>query len=252
MASKGLDFLKIIRIIDENRLSFFTTRELAEIIHVEPKSIQNYLESLANNELIIRLEKGKYCRTYIKDRWVIGSNLISGGFVSHKSALTYHSLIKENTAEVFISSDHQKSNKTLYGTLYHFIKIRPHKYFGFYEEANMDGKLRVTDPEKTMIDCFDLPQYSVNYSALINLLIGMQLDEEKLINYGIKMQNLSVLKRMAYLSDKFDLLGLQRFRNTVSRLVNNKYTLLDPTGPDAGPFSSKWKIRNNMIESFSK
>jgi len=245
----NLDFLKIIRIIDENRLSFFTSSQLAEIAMVETKSLQNYLETLANNELIIRVEKGKYCRTYLKDRWIIGSNLINGGIVSHKSALLYHGLIQDSSSEVCVSSDHQKNNKLFRGFFFRFIKIRPHKYFGFCEEENRDGEFRVTDPEKTILDCFDLPQYATTYKELISVFGGIHLNEEKLIDYGLKMQNLSVLKRLAYLSEHLALPGYHKFKKVVANLVNARYTLLNPLGPDIGSFHAKWRIRDNMIQS---
>lgn len=242
----NLDFLKIIRIIDENRLSFFSSNELAEIVNVETKSIQNYLETLANNGLIIRIEKGKYCRTHLKDQLVIGSHLIRGGVVSYQTALIHHCLIQDNSNNVFIASDHQKHNKSFFDYHFHFVKIRAHKYFGFYEEKNHNGKFRVTDPEKTILDCFDLPQYATTYEKLISIFGRTHFDEKKLIDYGLKMQNLSVLKRLAYLSEQLHLPGYYKFKHTVKNLINDKYTLLNPSGPDIGSFHAKWRIRDNM------
>lgn len=241
-----MDFLKLIKIIELNRLSFFTTKELADILNVEAKSIQNYLETLANNELITRLEKGKYCRTYLNDPLVIGSNIVSGGIISHKSALSYHQLIQAPTSSVFVSSGHQKKNKTLMGTFFQFIKIRSHKYFGYDELNTMDGTMRVTDKEKTLLDCFDQPQYAVEYPNLISILRSCQPDPRKMYEYGVKMNNISVIKRVAFLSELFQIEEFDWFRNSVATLVNEKYTLLDPSGPETGPFSSTWRIRNNL------
>ncbi|MEN8202143.1 MAG: hypothetical protein ABFS28_06055 [Bacteroidota bacterium] len=242
-----LDFLKLIRIIEMNRLSFFTTHELASLINAESKSIQNYLETLANNKLLVRLEKGKYCRAYIKDPWIIGSNIIQDGTISYKSALAYHQMIHADSSSVFVCSTHQKKNKTFQGTFFRFIKLSSHKCFGYYEEDNPDGTIRVSDEEKTLLDCFDQPGYAIEYPHLISLFEERKTDSEKMLHYGLKMQNLSVLKRLAYLSDVFNLPDYHKFRKSVAKLVNEKYTLLDPSGPDQGKFSSRWKIRDNMI-----
>ena len=246
-----LDFLKILKAIEENQLMFFRSSDLAAMFDVETKSLQNYLETLANNELIHRIEKGKYCRTYLKDKWVLGSNLVSGGVISYNTALVHHGLIPDISREVFVLSDHQKSNKTVFGYNFRFIKIRSKKYFGFIDEENDYGKFRVTDPEKTILDCFDLPQYTTDYSNLVSIFGGMTLDEDKLLNYGIRMGNLSVLKRLGFLSDRLNLTGLNTFRKRVTSMLNEKYTLLNPSGPDSGPFCTKWRIRNNMIGSQS-
>lgn len=244
-----MDFLHLIKVIELNRLSFFTTKELADILQVPPKSIQNYLETLANNELVIRIEKGKYCRAYLSDPRIIGSNMVHGGILSHKSALSYHQLAVDDPVNVYISSGHQKKNKTFKGTYYRFIKIRSHKYFGFYEQSTQDGIIRVTDREKTLLDCLDRPQYSTNYFNTLSLLSNEHIDPDKLLSYGIRMQNLSILKRVAFLSAEMNLTAYEHFRDKVKTLVNEKYTLLDPTGPESGPFSSKWRIRNNVIQS---
>lgn len=241
-----MDFLKLIKLIDENRLMFFTTLELAELLGVETKSIQNYLETLANNELIIRVEKGKYCRTFLRDKYVIGSNLVQGGVVSHKSALQYYGLSEEDSDQVYISSDHQKNNKTLFNYTYNFIKIRPHKYFGFIETSGNSGSFRVTDLEKTVVDCFDLPQYTKSFDHIVQVFKSEHLKKDKLVEYGFRMNNLAVLKRMAYLSDIHDLPGYKGFQSRVKESLNEKYALLNPLGPDTGSFISKWKIRDNL------
>jgi predicted transcriptional regulator of viral defense system len=246
MMRDRFNFLKILKVIEENHLTFFKSNELAEMLGVEPKSIQNYLETLANNELILRIEKGKYCRTYLKDPLVLGANLVTGGVISHNTALIHHGLAPDNSPEVFVSSNHQKSNKRFLGYYFRFIRIRPNKYFGFRDENNETGSFRVTDPEKTILDCFDLPHYSARYDQLLDIFRNTELDEAKLTTYGVRMGNLSVLKRLAFLTEHYGMTGFGKFRKMVSNLLNEKYTLLDPSGPELGPFCSKWRIRNNM------
>ena len=71
-------------------------------------------------------------------------------------------------------------------------------------------------------------------------------DAGKLLEYGKKVGNLSVLKRMAYLSELWEMEGFDDFRSEVSRMLNSKYSLLDPFGDNRGPFIDKWKIRSNI------
>jgi predicted transcriptional regulator of viral defense system len=241
-----LDFLKILKVIEELRLDVFTTASLAERLNVSSSSIQNYLETLANNELIKRIEKGKYCRIYIDDKFVIGSHLVEGGVVSYQSALAFHGIDIDIPGEVFISSPLQKSSKIVFGNKISFIRIRPHKEFGALDIQGPEGSFRVTDTEKTVLDCLDLPKYVRSYGKLLKNLVYIPIDQDKMIDYGIRMQNLSILKRMAFLFDKILPGKYDDFQREVAARLNLKYTLLDPGGPDTGPFSAKWKIRNNM------
>lgn len=242
----AFDFLKILRIIEKERLDVFTTGSLAGLLGVSPTNIQNYLETLANNDLIKRIERGKYCRIYISDKYVIGSNMVEGGVVSHQSALAFHGIGEDLPGEVLISSPQQKQSKTVFGNQISFIKIRPHKDFGSVIINGAEGSFRVTDTEKTILDCLDLPKYVSSYHELLQKLPDLPFNEEKLLEYGLRMNNLSILKRIAFLFERYIPGKYDRFLREVAVRVNMKYTLLDPRGPEKGRFVSKWRIRNNM------
>ena len=242
-----IDFIKLLKVIEENKMEVFSTSELADKIAFPTSNIQNYLETLANNELLNRIEKGKYCRIYIRDKFVIGSRIIDGGVVSHQSALAYHGIDKDLLGQVYISSCQQKNNKTVFGNHINFIRIRSHKSFGSISATNANGTFRVTDTEKTILDCFDLPKYVTSYMRLLTKINDIPLDQEKLLKYGFRMNNLSVLKRIAYLMELNNPNQYKYFIGEVLKRLNSKYTLLDPGGSEEGPFISKWRIRNNVI-----
>ncbi len=241
-----LDFIHVLKFIELNRMDFFTTSELAAQLKVQSTTIQSYLETLANNGLINRLEKGKYCRIYIKDKYVIGSRIIEDGIISYQSALDYHNINPSPLSKVYVSSEHQKSNKTILNTSYHFIKIGIQKMFGFSEVESSDGKFRVTDKEKTILDCLDLPKYVDSYTGLFKRIKTLKLNPVKLLEYGMKTNNLAIIKRLGYILDKDNRDEYRVFLNGVKKVINSKYTLLDPSGPDEGPYNSDWKIRNNL------
>ncbi len=241
------DFLKLLRVIEESQLDIFTTTELARLVDYPPSDIQNYLETLSNNELITRLERGKYCRIFIKDKFLIGSRIIDGGVVSHQSALALHQLDNDIPGEVYVSSSHQKTSKSLSGTRFNFIRIRAHKDFGSMEISRDNHKICVTDIEKTIIDCFDLPRYVRSYHYLLSILNDISFNQTRLFDYGLRLGNISVLKRIAFVLDESKPGRYSTFIKMTRSLVNERYTLLDPSGPEKGPFSAKWRIRNNII-----
>ena len=242
----SLDFIKLLKVIEENRMDVFSTSGLAYKLGVLPGNIQNYLETLANNELINRIEKGKYCRICVRDKFVIGSRIIDSGVVSHQSALAYHGIDKDVPGQVYISSSQQKNSKTVFGNHINFIRISPYKNFGSNSVTNNNGTFRVTDTEKTILDCFDLPKYVTSYKILLNRLKVIPLNQEKLLEYGLRMKNLSILKRMAFFFDENIPGQYTIFLEGVKNEMNSKYTLLEPGGPETGPFISKWRIRNNI------
>ncbi len=240
------DFIRLLKVIEEMQLDVFSTSEIAQLVNFSPADIQNYLETLANNELITRIEKGKYCRIYIKDKYILGSKIIDGGVISHQSALALHNVDLDIPGEVYVSSCHQKTNKVLSGTRINFIRIRPHKDFGSMKINRFNLDIRVTDIEKTILDCLDLPRYVRSYKKFLNCVTSLHLDQQKLLEYGFRMQNFSLLKRLAYLFDSDNPIKYSEFLHNIEPKLNQRYTLLDPAGPDCGPFNSKWRIRNNL------
>jgi len=96
--------------------------------------------------------------------------------------------------------------------------------------------------------CFELPQYSGGYEELIRAFYEANPNGRKLLKYGKQMNNLSILKRIAFLSELFEMEKLYHFRMEVLKMVNNRYTLFDPIGKNNGSFNCKWKIRCNIPE----
>ena len=57
-----------------------------------------------------------------------------------------------------------KQRKTVFGVSYHFVKVKPNKATG-YEKSGVGNAFKITGVEKTIVDCFDLPQYSGGYAG---------------------------------------------------------------------------------------
>jgi predicted transcriptional regulator of viral defense system len=81
---------------------------------------------------------------------------------------------------------------------------------------------------------------------LLNKLSTIPINQEKLLAYGIQMRNLALLKRIAFILEERNIRIYPYFLDEVKKLINAKYTLLDPGGPDTGSFNSRWMIRNNI------
>ena len=139
-----------------------------------------------------------------------------------------------------------KFDKTVFNVRYNSVTVKPEKMFGAMQMGYGNEAFRVTDAEKTLLDCFDLPQYSGGYAELIRAFHAAKMSSVRLLEYGLKMNNLSILKRMAFLSELFQMNGFTRFQQEVLKRVNQKYTLIDPFGANEGEFNAKWRVRLNI------
>ena len=106
----------------------------------------------------------------------------------------------------------------------------------------------MTDVEKTLVDCFDLPQYSGGYAELIRAFAEAELDAEKMITYCRAVQNIATTKRMGYLAELLEKTSMEEFIQYAQTQVNPKYNLFDPQGAEEGKFVADWKLRMNLSE----
>lgn len=132
------------------------------------------------------------------------------------------------------------------GTGYKFIKIAAYKRAGITWNGYGNLCYPLTDIEKTIVDCFDQPQYSGGYSGLIKAFKHAEMAPEKLIIYCNTINNIAVTKRIGFLSELFHPKPLKAFIEFAKKKVNQKYNVFDPQGPDEGEFVSEWKLRMNI------
>src|SRR5699024_1895889 len=171
----------LLKLIDEYELDIFTEETFYEISGEVLDEWMVQLRTLIRNEIIIILEKGKYCRHNFRDEYVIGSVLANGGIIAYWSALNTHGLTEQISNTVFVQTPKVKKDKTVLGVHYRFIKVKESKITGVEIMGYGNHSYPITDREKTIIDCFDLPQYAGEFPGLIRAFINHEWEEDKLI-----------------------------------------------------------------------
>jgi predicted transcriptional regulator of viral defense system len=210
--------------------------------------LQPTLESLVKRGLLSRIEKGKYCRHDFRNEYVIGNFLAPGGAVAYWSALNLHGLTNQFPNTVFVQTPKLKLKKTVFGVAYHFVKVKPTKVSGYERTGYGNNAFWITNIEKTIVDCFDLPAYNGGYSELIYALNNAKLNSQKLIEAAKAVDNIAVTKRLGYLIELLQKNNLNKFKAFALSCVNDKYNVIDPQGNECGEFNAKWKLRLNVSE----
>ena len=129
------------------------------------------------------------------------------------------------------------------------MTVKPYKLQeGNIKQGYGDKAYPITDVEMTLIDCFDQPRYAGAWPDLLKAFSQAEANPEKLIRYARLYQHIALIKRMGYLAELFHRDSLSEFINFALSMVNEKYTLFEPGGPDKGPFNKEWRLRMNMTE----
>jgi predicted transcriptional regulator of viral defense system len=237
---------RFIRLLDDFEIEIFNLGEIESLVGVKFQNLNIVLENLASKNFLTRIERGKYCRSNFRNENVIGCFLAKEGTVSYWSALNKHGLTSRFPNSIFIQTAYKKKEKIAQGTLYKFIWVSPGKMTGIITEGYGNNAFRITDIEKTIIDCFDLPEYSGGLEELLPAFANADLSGEKLIEYSKAVHNKAALKRMGFISELLDKKGMKSFIRYAKSELNNSYDVFDTLGERTGEPMGAWKLRMNM------
>lgn len=238
----------LMLLLDDYELDIFTLEDIKEQLGHKVKGINELIENLVHKRILSRIERGKYCRYNFRDEKVIGSFLVPDGTIAYWSALHHYGLTEQFPNSVFVQTTKAKQDKNVFGVYYKFIKITKSKQADIVKEGYGNHSYHITSLEKTIADCFDLPQYSGGYAELIRAFDEAGLDSNKLIEACKAIHNIAATKRMGYLAELCEKEELSDFITFAKNQVNKKYNLFDPAGEEEGEFVSKWKLRLNIPE----
>ena len=238
--------INLMLMLDEYEMDIFTLQELKDFASGEFDDINELVENLVHKQVLSRIERGKYCKHNFRDEKAIGTFLVPDGAIAYWSALNLHGLTEQFPNTVFIQTTKVKPEKVIFGVTYKFIKITSGKRTGITKEGYGNHRFAMTDVEKTIVDCFDLPQYSGGYAELIRAFAHAKLSAEKMIAYCKAVNNWAATKRIGYLAEILGKKGMKTFIHFAKGQVKEAYNPFDPQGPDTGAFNAAWRLRLNI------
>lgn len=237
------DFVKYL---EEEEISIFEIQNLKDTLDLNNRTINEIVENLVVKGFLSRIERGKYCRANFRDENVIGTFLAKESAVAYWSALNLHGLTEQFSNKIFIQTTQLKKEVNFAGTIYQFIKIQPDKRTGIIFNGYGNYKYPITDIEKTLVDCFNLPQYSGGFAELIRAFYSTRLNAKKLIDYCNIVDNIAIIKRLGFLAELFKKKNLNSFVKFARSKVNRSYNLFDTFGENIGEPNNDWYLRMNL------
>ncbi len=242
----------LLKFLNDNELEIFTFQALIHETNLRLEYLQSTLEQLTKRGLLSRIERGKYCKHTFRNEYVISNYLVEDGVVAYWTALNLHGLTEQIPNTIFVQTTKLKVDKKVFGVDYEFVKVKPQKMVGMEQQGYGNYRYRITNVEKTIVDCFDLPKNAGGFTELIRAFTSATLNADRLIAYSEAIGNLSVIKRIAFLGTFLKKEGFERYTEYAKSKLNEKYSLFDPQGTDEGIFIRAWRLRLNMEESVLK
>jgi predicted transcriptional regulator of viral defense system len=241
-----IDQLKLLKELNELEIEWFRLENLQERLINHYSNLAELVENLTNKGILKRAERGVYLSTNFNDANVIGTLLVKHGAIAYWSALYLHGLTSRFPNIVYVQTTQRKITKTIFGTTYNFITVPSRKFIGIASNGYGNLSYPISDIEKTIVDCFDLPQYSGGFDNMVQAFGQAKLNGQKLINYCKAIDNIAVTKRIGFLSELLQKKGLKEFISWARGQVNERFNPIDAGGPEMGEFENTWRLRLNV------
>jgi predicted transcriptional regulator of viral defense system len=217
------------------------------------------LSQLARKRWLQRLERSVYMiipleagpeRTWSENALVIVPHLVQPAAVAYWSALHYWSLTEQVPQTVFVQCTRRKRDVEILGQRFHFVTIKPARFFGVLQRS-IDGKsISVTDREKTLLDTASRLDLSGGSRQLAAALRTGQaaLDWDRFDHYLARWDEGAAVKRLGYLIEALELPLPDRGARLTKwqAAITHGVSLLDPSAAQAGPVVTRWHLRINV------
>ncbi len=241
--------------LSEEGTEIFTVKEVSKVLGKSYSVSRKIISKLNAKRWIERIEAGKYLilplsagvkPKYTEHEFIIGSKLVEPYYISYWSALNYYHMTEQIPFSVFIATIKRKSNRKILDVNYIFVTLSKKKFFG-YKSINISGKnVFISDKEKTIADCLDHPDYCGDITEAAKALKSTGLSFGKIVDYAMKMDNATIIKRLGYLSEILNLDLGEGLKKRMIKNISKGYSVLDPSiKARKGEYNEKWKLLIN-------
>ncbi len=240
---------KFIDILDEYGYDIFSIEMIKNTGKLPLSKIHQAIKTLVRSQMIIRIERGKYYRSNFVDQNVIANFLAPDGGLAYWTAINYHGLTEQFVNVIFVQTSLRKNEEIIVnGMRYKIIKINKRKITGYKTIGYGNHKYKITDLEKTIVDCFDLPHLAGWYQEIIKAFNNAKINQNRLIKYCKLNNNTSVTKRLGYLSEFLNKPKMEKFISYAQSVLNNNYSVFEIDKSRKGKINKRWRLIMNMSE----
>lgn len=234
----------------------FSVAEAAKLLHIPPGVASDLVVNLATKKKLIRIEKGRYILlppeawdsgSYSEDGILIASQLVSPYYLSYWTAISYYGWTEQPSRTLFVATTKKKTMIALSGMTIQFVSLKELRFFGFAPAWVNNQKVMIASKEKAIIDGLDQPRYCGEITEIVKGLWNgrKELDWDKVLQYGVRMNNGAILKRLGFLLQTLEI-GKPSYLAKIKSLLTTGFAHLDPGGAPNGRYNRAWRIQVNV------
>ena len=255
----GRQMASLLNALYDRAQSTFTLADAVEITGLRPPLASSLLYKAARRGLVSRIKRGIWAvvppemgsaTEYAGNPYLVAQRLIGDApsFISHASAMEIHRMVTQPQFVIFASSTKRVPNRTLNGTEFRFVLIKPEHFFGTTKYwVTKQESVDISDLERTVIDGLRQPGYCGGVTEVAKGLWMRQADMQpsKLVDYALRLRVGAVTRRLGYLLELYRI-APERELTRLRQSLTSAYQRLDPILPKEGAHVARWQLQVNV------
>ena len=241
--------------------TIFSVADVENITGLKGNAAIDLTSELIKRNIIARIKRGKYIiipqeigenASYVGNWYVAAREIVNSPnyYISYYSAMEIHNMVTHPVTRIFVTTPKQeyKKQRIAGNTTFEFIYMNAKYIWGIRNFwVTKSEQVRVSDIERTIIDCLYRPKYC---GGILEIVKGLWIQREKIdfvkiLNYALKFKKVVVIKRLGYILESLNLRDAN-YLGKLRRRINNKYYILDPLLTTKERYKNSWKCIANI------
>lgn len=241
----------------------FDVAEASRILNMDTAATARLLGYLARRGWLSRVRRGLYVAVpldarrsgeWVEDPWIVADRVFAPCYIGGWSACEHWDFTEQvfNTVLVVSGSSVRRSEVRYPGMRFHVTTRPPRLIFGTSAVWRGQTRVQVSDPSRTVVDVLDDPAIGggLRHGAdvLHAYLTSEHRNDSRLVEYGDRVGNRTVFKRLGYLLEARAAAKLD-VKQLVEACLDRRsagVTALDPSSDARGQILRRWGLRINV------
>lgn len=255
----GPQAAKLVTTLHERGRPVFRLEDVRGITGLPESSARSFVRKLVDRGVATRLKPGLFVlvpfemgkeRQYLGNPLVVAREIMNGEdyYLSHATAMEIHGMTTQPRLVVTVSAPKPRRPLTTLGVPFRFVRCRRKHLFGLTEHwVTKQEQVRVSDPERTIIDGLKQPEHC---GGLTEVAKGLwmrrqDLNVDKLIQYAKRIGVGAVLRRLGFLLETYEMADAPDLER-LQRGLTATCVRLDPVLPAGGKRLRRWRLQLNI------
>ncbi len=237
-----------------------TVREAAKILDLSAAATAKLLSQWHAQGWLSRVRRGLYVpvplgsgspAAAVADPWAIMAKAFAPCYIGGWSACEHWGFTEQLFRAVLVVTTKpvRPRKGELQGTPFVARVTAPDRFFGSRRVWREQTPIDVSDPSRTIIDILNEPGLGGGIRHVAQVLQSYfrseYRDDRHLLEYGHKLGNRTVFKRLGFLVERLGIDAPALVSECRARLTAG-YSRLDPTGPKKGNLLRRWNLLINI------